>query len=79
MSTTMGVVRAQRAAWEDPKRRAKAAEVMKVEDIGSRKAESPPVTLVWILIFSLLTEGCDILLVLILIFCFAYRGLCRLQ
>ena len=42
MSTTMGVVRAQRAAWEEPKRRARPAEVRKVEDIGSRNAESPP-------------------------------------
>ena len=42
MSTTMGVVRAQRAAWEEPKRRASPAEVKNVEDNGSRNAESPP-------------------------------------
>ena len=42
MSTTIGVVSAQRAAWEEPKRRASPAEVRNVEDIGSRNAESPP-------------------------------------
>ena len=42
MSTTMGVVRAQRAAWEEPKRRARPAEVKNVEDNGRRNAESPP-------------------------------------